>query len=195
MIGVINGLWANSAGQGGFLPIQAKYYPSETFLSLKLTGMQGETMKESMNVALTLAWNLTSEENKESILNLYQKNKQGIHIHTPEGSIQKDGPSAGTAISITIFSLLNSRKIKNTIAITGEIDLNGDINKIGGLKDKILGSIKSGIKSFIFPRENIKDYYDFIEKYNDSKLVNGISFYPVDTIHDVFDLILEKENE
>jgi ATP-dependent Lon protease len=192
MIGVINGLWANSAGQGGFLPIQAKYYPSESFLSLKLTGMQGETMKESMNVALTLAWNLTSHENKIKNRNLYEEIKYGIHVHTPEGSIQKDGPSAGTAISITIFSLLNNRKIKNTIAITGEIELSGNVTEIGGLDLKILGGIKGGVKEFIYPAENEKDFKAFMEKYENTNLIKDIKFHSVNTIHEVFELVFEE---
>ena len=192
MVGIMNGLWANAAGNGGFLPIQAKFFPGDSFLSLKLTGMQGETMKESMNVALTLAWNLTSEENKEIIRNLYQTNKQGIHIHTPEGSIQKDGPSAGTAISVAIFSLLNNRKIKNTFAITGEIELSGNVTEIGGLDLKILGGIKGGVKEFIYPVENEKDYKTFIEKYKDTDLIKDIKFYPVNNIYEVFELVFDE---
>uniref|UniRef100_A0A6C0D6Z2 Lon proteolytic domain-containing protein n=1 Tax=viral metagenome TaxID=1070528 RepID=A0A6C0D6Z2_9ZZZZ len=192
MVGIMNGLWANAVGHGGFLPIQAKFFPGDSFLSLKLTGMQGETMKESMNVALTLAWNLTSEENKDTIRNLYQKNNQGIHIHTPEGSIQKDGPSAGTAISVAIFSLLNNRKIKNTIAITGEIELSGNVTEIGGLDLKLLGGIKGGVKEFIYPVDNEKDYKTFMEKYKETDLIKDIKFYPVNNIHEVFELVFEE---
>ena len=81
-----------------------------------------------------------------------------IHIHCPEGATPKDGPSAGTAITVAIFSLLNNKKVKNTIAITGEINLQGRVTQIGGLKLKILGGIKAGVKEFIYPRENQKDF-------------------------------------
>jgi len=192
-VGVINGLWANQAGQGGIIPIQSKYYPSETFLGLKLTGLQGDVMKESMNVALTLAWNLTSFENREKVRELYEETKHGIHMHCPEGSVQKDGPSAGTAITATIFSLLNNRKIKNTIAITGEISLDGHVTEIGGLDLKILGGIKAGVKEFIYPTENEKDYTTFMEKYQQSELIKDIKFYSVSKIQEVFKLVFEDE--
>jgi ATP-dependent Lon protease len=192
-VGIINGLWANSQGKGGVIPIQAKYYPCDTFLNLKLTGMQGDVMKESMNVALTLAWNLTSFENREKVRQLYEDKKHGIHIHCPEGSVPKDGPSAGTAITIVIFSLLNSRKIKNTTAITGEISLDGRCTEIGGLDLKFLGGIKAGVKEFIYPTENEKDYTTFIEKYKDADLIKDIKFHAVNNIHEVFDLIFEND--
>ena len=157
-IGIINGLWANAQGKGGVIPIQSKWRPSEKFLHLHLTGMQGDVMKESMNVALTLAWNLTSIERRDKIWNEQKHILNGIHIHCPEGSTQKDGPSAGTAITTTIYSLLNDRKIKNNIAITGEITLDGKVTEIGGLDLKFLGGIKAGVTEFLFPKENIKDY-------------------------------------
>jgi ATP-dependent Lon protease len=146
-----------------------------------------------MNVALTLAWNLTSFENREKVRQLYEDKKHGIHIHCPEGSVPKDGPSAGTAITIVIFSLLNSRKIKNTIAITGEISLDGRCSEIGGLDLKFLGGIKAGVKEFIYPTENEKDYTTFIEKYKDADLIKDIKFHAVNNIHEVFDLIFEND--
>lgn len=106
-VGVINGLWANAMGQGGIIPIQVKFLPSGRFLDLKLTGMQGDVMKESMNVALTLAWSLTPTEIQKSLADKYKDS--GIHIHCPEGSVPKDGPSAGTAITIVLYSLFNQR--------------------------------------------------------------------------------------
>lgn len=193
VVGIINGLWANAMGGGGFLPIQAKFYPSDTFLSLKLTGLQGDVMKESMNVALTVAWNLTSFENKEKIRELYEEKKNGIHIHVPSGSIPKDGPSAGSAIICVIFSLLNNRKIKNHIAITGENSLDGKCTEIGGLDLKILGGIKGGVTEFIYPVENDKDFKTFMEKYKDTDLVKDITFHKVNNIHEVFELIFEDE--
>jgi ATP-dependent Lon protease len=193
VVGIINGLWANSQGGGGFLPIQAKFYPSDTFLSLKLTGLQGDVMKESMNVALTVAWNLTSFENKEKIRELYEEKKNGIHIHVPSGSVPKDGPSAGSAIIAVIFSLLNNRKIKNHIAITGENSLDGKCTEIGGLDLKILGGIKGGVTEFIYPVENEKDFKTFMEKYKDTDLVKDIKFHKVNNIHEVFELIFEDE--
>jgi ATP-dependent Lon protease len=193
VVGMINGLWANSQGSGGTLPIQAKFFPSDMFLGLKLTGLQGEVMKESMNVALTVAWNLTSFENKEKIRNLYEEKKYSIHIFTPSGSIPKDGPSAGAAIVVTIFSLLNNLKIKSHIAMTGEIDMFGNVTEIGGLDLKFLGGIKAGVKEFLYPVENEKDYQSFMEKYKDTDLVKDIKFHKVNNIHEVFELVFEDE--
>jgi ATP-dependent Lon protease len=185
-VGIINGLWANALGLGGIIPIQAKYYPSEKFMELKLTGMQGDVMKESMNVAQTLAWDLTDEKRKQKIC---KNNKLSIHIHCPEGSVPKDGPSAGTAITCVMYSLLNERKIKNDVAITGEISLDGSITEIGGLDLKIHGGLKAGVKQFIFPKENKKDFDDFMEKYKDSHTIVGVQFHPVERIQQVFDII------
>jgi len=192
-VGIINGLWANALGKGGVIPIQSQFFPSEKFLDLKLTGMQGDVMKESMNVALTLAWNLTDNKSQCFLREKYNTEhaKYGVHIHCPEGAVPKDGPSAGTAITTVIYSLLNNKKIKYDIAITGEISLDGQVTEIGGLDLKILGGIKAGVKEFIFPQENDKDYKKFLEKYKDSQLLEGIVFHQVSHISKVFELVFE----
>ena len=189
-IGLINGLWANSLGKGGVLPIEAKLFPSSTFLELKLTGMQGDVMKESMNVAKTLAWSLLEKEKMKELAKDFEETKlQGIHIHCPEGATPKDGPSAGTAITIVIYSLLSGKKIKNEIAITGEICLQGHVTAIGGLDLKILGGIRAGVKTFLYPKENNKDFNDFYEKYNGKEILNGIKFKEVEHINEVINLV------
>ncbi len=186
-IGLINGLWANSLGKGGILYIECNYFPSNTFLELKLTGMQGDVMKESMNVAKSLAWSLlTSDE--QSLINKELGNTQGIHIHLPEGATPKDGPSAGVAITIAIYSLLKKKKIKNTFAITGEICLQGNITGIGGLDVKLLGGIKSGVTTFIYPKDNEVDFMKFKKKYEKYNYINYIS---VDNINNVLNIIFE----
>lgn len=148
-------------------------------------------MKESMNVALTLAWNLTLIERRDQILDEQNHGLNGVHIHCPEGSTPKDGPSAGTAITTTIYSLFNNKKIKYNIAITGEITLDGKVTEIGGLDLKFLGGIKAGVTEFIYPKENQKDYDSFIEKYKNDELIKGIKFNAVETIEDVFGLVFE----
>ena len=128
-------------------------------MDFKLTGMQGDVMQESMGVAKTLATSLTTNTKMKSLMNSVKTNKlQGIHIHCPEGAVPKDGPSAGTAITVALYSLINKKKIKNTIAITGEINLQGQVTAIGGLDLKILGGIKAGVTEFIYPKENDKDF-------------------------------------
>lgn len=189
-VGIINGLWANALGQGGIIPIQTTLFPSTHFLELKLTGMQGDVMKESMNVAKTLAYKLTTpKRQKELIKSFKETNIQGLHIHCPEGAVPKDGPSAGTAITVCIYSVLNKKKIKNDIAITGEINLQGFVTAIGGLDLKILGGIKAGVKEFIYPEENNVDFDSFMEKYGESHILEGITFYPVKHINDVLKLV------
>ena len=191
-IGIINGLWANDLGLGGALPIQAKFFPSSQFLELKLTGMVGDVMKESANVALSIAWNLTPVENKEKMIEKYSANKNnihGIHVHFPDGSTHKNGPSGGSCLTVVLYSLLNDIKIKNDIAMTGEISLEGKITEIGGLDLKILGGIKAGVKTFIYPYENSKDLKDFMEKSKENDLLKGIEFYSVENINEVFPFI------
>jgi len=187
----MNGLWANSLGMGGINPIECNWFPSKNFLELKLTGLQGDVMKESMNVAKTLAWKLTPKKVQNKFIDDFSANKLllGIHIHCPEGGTPKDGPSAGTAITIAIFSLLNNKKIKNNIAITGEINLQGQTTAIGALDIKILGGIKAGIQEFIYPKENKRDFKKFMEKYKDNACINGITFHKVSSIHEVLDLV------
>jgi ATP-dependent Lon protease len=186
-VGVMNGLWANSLGQGGIIPIQSCFFYSSDLFELKLTGMQGDVMQESMNVALTLAIKLTDN----SVIAKYSAstvNKYGIHIHCPEGATPKDGPSAGGCITTVIYSLLNNKLIKHKLAITGEINLQGNITEIGGLHLKFLGALNAGVKEFIYPEENHKDYLSFMKKYKNNELLNGVVFHKVSTIEEVFKL-------
>ena len=144
-----------------------------------------------MNVAKTLAWKLTNTTNQNALCKSFQKTKlQGIHIHCPEGATPKDGPSAGTAITVAIYSLLNKRKIKKDIAITGEINLQGKVSAIGGLELKILGGIKAGVKTFIYPKENDKDFKKFVEKYQDKNVYDStIKFISVSYIAQVLEIV------
>jgi ATP-dependent Lon protease len=182
-VGIMNGLWANAVGKGGIIPVQACFFPSNSTFDLKLTGMQGDVMKESMNVALTLAWKLTSKENQDK----YMTHKMGIHIHCPDGATPKDGPSAGACITTAIYSLINNSPIPNTFAMTGEINLQGKVSMIGGLQLKILGAIKAGVKNLLYPVENSKDFLKFMKKYE--KNAEGITFHPVKTIEEVLTIL------
>jgi ATP-dependent Lon protease len=194
LVGYANGMYATSLGTGGTLPIHAKMFPSQYFLELKLTGMQQDVMKESMHVALTVAWNLTSDERKKVIRHLYdnENNKYGINVHTGDGAVSKDGPSAGSCITLVLYSLLNDIPIKAKFGITGEIQMSGEISAIGGLNHKILGSIKAGIDRFIYPKENDKDFKEFYEKYKDDHRLKNVKFYEVSHIKEVLELLLDK---
>jgi ATP-dependent Lon protease len=190
-IGVINGLWANSLGKGGILHIEAFFHVTTSFLDLKLTGLQGDVMKESMNVAKTLAWSMLTKERMGELFKEFEDTKlQGLHIHVPEGGTKKDGPSAGTAITVAIYSLLTGRKIKNNIAITGEICLQGNVGPIGGLDLKILGGINAGVTCFIYPKDNNKDFIMFHEKYKNKAAIKNIEFIEVENIQEVINIVL-----
>jgi len=187
--GIINGLWANSLGQGGLLYIEVKKIISSVLLELKLTGMQGDVMKESMNVAKTVAIEKYMKFRKiDKIVEEYKN--IGLHIHVPEGATPKDGPSAGAAITTAIYSVLMKKKINNLFALTGEISLQGFVTEIGGLDLKIIGGIKSGAKKFIYPKGNTKDFNEFYEKYKEKEILKDIEFYSVEKIDEVFKLIL-----
>jgi ATP-dependent Lon protease len=193
-IGTIHGLWANSMGLGGIIKIETSFFPSTNFLELKLTGLQGDVMQESMNVAKTLAWNRTNlEKKKKWIKELEDSKNQGLHIHCPEGGISKDGPSAGAAITLAIYSLLNNIEICHDVAITGEIDLCGEINAIGGLEYKIIGGLNSGITTFLYPEKNQIDFDHFLEKYEDKISMEHVKFIPVSTIDETFSFIFKEE--
>jgi ATP-dependent Lon protease len=186
MVGIINGLYANSLGNGGIIQIEASFFPTSTFLDLKLTGLQGNVMKESMNVAKTLAWSLCPHDIKQRMLADFERNKNenhGIHVHCPEGAVEKDGPSAGVASTTAIFSLLTQQPICNTVAITGEVDLRGNVTAIGGLEYKITGGIRAGVKTFLYPKENNKEFIEFKEKH---QVCDDIKFIEISNISDVF---------
>jgi ATP-dependent Lon protease len=182
-VGIINGLWANAYGKGGIIPIECMFYPNKTVFDLKLTGQQGDVMKESMSVARTVAWNYLTQHNFD-----FDTLKSGIHIHCPEGAVPKDGPSAGLAITLALLSLILKKTIRRDVGITGEINLQGDISIIGGLELKIMGGIKGGIKTFIFPDENTNDLVKFKERYDES-VFSGITFIPVKTLIQAMNII------
>jgi ATP-dependent Lon protease len=170
------------------------FFPSTTFLDLRLTGLQGDVMKESMNVAKTLAWDLTPLEVKKDLIKYFEETKcQGLHIHCPEGAVSKDGPSAGTAITTAIYSLLNKKLIRNDVAITGEINLQGEVTAIGGLSLKILGGIKAGVKTFIYPESNHRDFVEFEEIYGSKPIIKDITFKEVKRIDEVFEIVFSNE--
>jgi ATP-dependent Lon protease len=162
IIGVVNGLYATSLGSGGIVPIQLTGFhvgKAQKFV-LKLTGNQKKIMKESVVYSFTTAINLLTNEAKEYF---FKKYPNGIHIHTPEAATPKDGPSAGVAFTLAFLSVMLDLKINREIALTGEIDLHGNVSKIGGVKYKVQGAFKAGVKTIFLPMEN-KDDIDKLKK-------------------------------
>lgn len=156
IIGVVNGLYATSMCSGGIVPIQLTgYHVGKTQkFALKLTGNQKKIMKESIVYSFTTAVNLLTSEGKELF---FKKYPNGIHIHTPEAATPKDGPSAGVAFTLAFLSVMLDLKIDHEIALTGEIDLYGNVTKIGGVKYKVQGAFKAGVKKVFLPQENKED--------------------------------------
>jgi len=158
-VGLVNGLYATSAGTGGITIIEVMRTPSDTKLSLELTGNQGDVMKESMKCAKTVAWNLLPDVVKKKIKTDWDDfGSYGLHIHCPDAAMPKDGPSAGIAITSAILSRLCNIKIRNTVAMTGEIDLNGKVHAIGGLESKLDGAKRAGATKILIPADNEDDY-------------------------------------
>ena len=192
-IGYATGLWANSQGQGGALPIEACFFPGGDFLRLKLTGQQGNVMQESMNIAMTLAYRLTPKECIDELAIQYNQDvKYGVHVNAPGGSA-KDGPSAGSCITAIVFSLLTGRHIRARFAATGEIQLDGKITAIGGLELKILGSLKAGVTDYCYPVENQRDFDKFFEKHGETNEVIVARFHAVETIDELISLMVMDE--
>jgi len=169
-VGLVNGLYATSAGTGGITIIEVMRTPSDTKLSLELTGNQGDVMKESMRCAKTVAWNLLPYDIKKKIKTEWDEvGSFGLHIHCPDAAMPKDGPSAGIAITSAILSRLCNVKIRNTVAMTGEIDLNGKVHAIGGLDSKLDGAKRAGATKVLVPSENEDDYKRIINTMSDDE--------------------------
>lgn len=148
---------------------------------LILTGQLGDVMKESAQAALSYI--RSRSEAFEIDPETFQK--RDLHIHFPEGAIPKDGPSAGLAMAIVLLSVLKGIPIRNTFAMTGEIDLRGEALAIGGLKEKSLAALRLGIHDIIIPKPNLKDLEDI-----EAEVRNQLRFHPVSHVEEVFELAL-----
>jgi ATP-dependent Lon protease len=184
-IGVINGLWASTLGNGGIMPIEIKWKPSSNPLHVHATGNLQKVIKESVHIASTLAFSYLDDNTKEVYLEKWKKHPQGLHIHCPDGSVPKEGPSAGTALTVGIYSMLMNKKVRHDIAITGEITLQGNVKAIGGLENKLEGAKKSGIKLVLFPKENTKDIVQITER-NATLFDDNFKAIPIETIDEAF---------
>jgi ATP-dependent Lon protease len=182
--GVVNGLWANSLGNGGLLEIETMLVPATSFLSVKATGHLEKVIKESTEVATSLAWNYLPDDVKTKYLADAKEKPLGIHIHCPDGATPKDGPSAGAALTLAIYSLLTNRKIKHDIAMTGEINLEGQVTAIGGLEEKLEGAKRAGVKMVLFPKENIK-HLEKIKERNTTLIDDNFKVVPIESFDEV----------
>jgi len=153
-------------------------------VSLILTGQLGDVMKESARAAFTYATNNAAD------LGIPRDRLGAIeaHIHVPAGAIPKDGPSAGIAIATALVSEMSDRPVRGDVAMTGEITLRGRVLPIGGLKEKVLGAHRAGIKTIILPKANEADIEDVPEEVR-----NVLSFHPVETLREVLEIALVPE--
>lgn len=186
IIGCINGLYASTTGLGGITPIQVKQIYCKDLLGISITGSVEKVMEESVRVAKTVGWNLLTREEQDKVIKEWDS--RGLHIHFPDGGTPKDGPSGGTAITCAIYSLLTNRKIKNNVAITGEIDLDGNTTQIGGLDAKLNGAKKAGVKLALIPKENHREF--LIVKKNNPELVDkNFKVYEISHVRDALKYI------
>jgi len=164
-VGFVNGLYATTAGTGGITIVECLKTPSDRKLSLELTGQQGDVMKESMICAKTLAWNIIPKSIKKEINEEFETyGNFGLHLHCPEAATPKDGPSAGITITTAIISRLCNIKVRNDVAMTGEIDLHGNVHPIGGLEAKLEGAKRAGVRMCLIPKDNEEDYQKILRR-------------------------------
>jgi ATP-dependent Lon protease len=151
--------------------------------NLKLTGQLGDVMKESATAAVSYL--RTHSDELRIPQEFWEKND--LHVHLPAGAIPKDGPSAGIALVTAIASLATGIKVRSQFAMTGEITLRGNVLPIGGVKEKVLGALRAGVKEVILPERNKKDLIDVPDS-----VKSQMKFHFVTRINEVLDLALEN---
>ncbi len=182
-VGVVNGLAWTSVG-GEMLQVEAVTMKGEG--KIELTGSLGEVMKESAKAA----YSYIRSRSEVYGIDYDDFTNKNIHIHVPQGAVPKDGPSAGVTISVALLSALSGRKVKRTVAMTGEVTLTGRVLPIGGLKEKSMAAYKAGVKTVLIPQDNIGDLYDVAEK-----VKSAVEFIPVSSLDEVFSLALSDEEK
>lgn len=179
-IGVVNGM-AYTVFGGDILPIEVTYYKGKG--DLILTGSLGEVMRESARIALSyIKANLRKFHISTSILE-----NNDIHIHMPEGAIPKDGPSAGIALTTSLISLLTGIAVDSNISMTGEITLRGKVLPIGGLREKVIGAHRAGIRKIFLPKDNENDLDEIPEE-----ILKDIEFIFVSNYKDIYDKLFRR---
>jgi ATP-dependent Lon protease len=179
-IGVAIGLAWTAAG-GDILVVEARMLKGKG--ELILTGRLGEVMKESSSAAFSY----TKLKLFELELDTEELKNYDIHLHIPEGAVPKEGPSAGVTLAVSLISLLTGIPVRSDYAMTGEITLRGKILPVGGIKEKIIAAHRYGIKNILIPSENEKDFKEDIPE----ELKSVIRIYPVDTMDELLDIVLE----
>ena len=197
-IGYVNGLYATSIGGGGITSIEICPIKIGENFQLKLTGSMGDVMKESIQVAFTracgyIADNLTKFNIEDVNKHIKDKFPFGFHIHAPEGATPKDGPSAGAAFTVGFVSVITQIPTNRLIAMTGEMNLSGEVTKIGGLVYKLIGAKYAGIKTALVPKQNEIDIKEILE-HNKDLFDNTFNYIYIDNLSDVIEntLVINK---
>jgi ATP-dependent Lon protease len=180
-VGVVTGLaWTEVGGET--LSIEAVMVPGKG--RFQATGKLGDVMKESIDAARSYA--------RSRALTFGIKpplfDRKDIHVHVPEGATPKDGPSAGVAMATSIISVLTGIPVKRDVAMTGEITLRGRVLPIGGLKEKLLAALRTGLKTVIIPAENEKDLAEIPDN-----VKSGLEIRPVSNMEEVLKIALIRE--
>ncbi|HTH00750.1 MAG TPA: endopeptidase La [Vicinamibacterales bacterium] len=177
-VGVATGLaWTEVGGE--ILVIEATLMPGKGRLTL--TGKLGDVMQESAQAAMSY---VRSKANEYHIPKNFTRTTD-VHVHIPEGAIPKDGPSAGITLATALVSALSQVPVRKDVAMTGEITLRGKVLPIGGVKEKVLGAHRAGLKTILLPRDNEKDLADIPKN-----VLDALDIYMVDTMDEVLKIAL-----
>jgi len=177
-IGTVTGLaWTSNGGE--LMTIEALLMPGKG--KLTVTGQLGDVMRESVDAASSYvrsrakALRVADPEMKES----------DLHVHFPAGSVPKDGPSAGVAVTLAIASVMSRRPVRRDVAVTGEVTLRGKVLEIGGVKEKVLAAYRAGLRTVVLPAANAKDLRDLPDEVR-----NAVTFRTVSTMDEVIEAML-----
>lgn len=181
--GVATGLAWTSSG-GDLLFIEATLIPDRSS-NLILTGMLGDVMRESAQTALSYV--CANLKNLKTDPKVFQE--KAVHMHLPSGAIPKDGPSAGVAMVTALVSLAINKRVRNDIAMTGEVTLRGRVLQVGGIKEKVLAAYRAGLHTVILPHHNEQDLEDI-----PTELRKQIKFILVDTVEEVLRHAFQKHS-
>jgi len=152
--------------------------------TLTLTGQLGDVMKESAQTALSWA---RSHASQLGVRSDYWETSD-LHVHVPAGAIPKDGPSAGVTLVTALVSLMTQRPVRSDVAMTGEVTLSGRVLPVGGIKEKVLGARRAGVRAVILPKRNEKNLVEDVP----AQAREGMTFHLVDTVDQVLNLALEE---
>ena len=177
-VGLAIGMAWTSVG-GTILPVECTSMPGKG--RLQLTGSLGNVMKESAQASFSYI------KSNHNIFNIDSEvfNKNDFHVHVPDGATPKDGPSAGVTITTSLISLLTQRKVKVKTSMTGEITLRGKITAVGGIKEKVIAAMRSGIHTIVMPKQNKKDLEEIPEE-----VKSKIEFVFVENAKEAVDFLL-----